>query len=154
MLGHIGAILGASWGIFGNIERFWGFDGAFLGPSWQILESFGSLFGPTWSYLGLFEASWAILGKRAFKRARAGYNRGWPFFLRHISGPILGPKICLFFVFVGVILPRMGHLRFGRPVSKTEIPFKGPMGTDWGCINTLGEEGGHPGTRQKSLGGS
>ena len=62
MLGHIGAILGASWGIFGNLERFWGFVGAFLGPSWPIWGSFGTLFGPTWGYLGLFEAILGHLG--------------------------------------------------------------------------------------------
>ena len=27
-------------------------DGAFLGPSWPILSSFGSLFGPSWGHLG------------------------------------------------------------------------------------------------------
>ena len=107
MLGHIGAILGASWGIFGNLERFWGFVGAFLGPSWPILGSFGSLFGPTWGYLGLFEAILghlgAILGTRAFKRAPAGYICEEAPKFHTILGPILGPKNYLLCVIVGAI---------------------------------------------------
>ena len=48
-------------------------DGAFLGPSWPISSSFGSLFGLSWGHLGpckgilghlgaILEPSWAILG--------------------------------------------------------------------------------------------
>ena len=57
-------------------------DGAFLGPSWPISSSFGSLFGPSWGHLGpckgilghlgaILEPSWAILAETVFVYERS-----------------------------------------------------------------------------------
>ena len=112
------------------LEHFWDHLGPFcalLGASWPILGSFGSLFGPSWSYLGPFEAILGhlgtILGKRAFKRAPAGCNCGWPPNFRPILGSILGPKICLFFAFSGVIFWTLFWSLFGPLLD----PFWGPF---------------------------
>ena len=54
-------------------------DGAFLGPSWPISSSFGSLFGPSWGHLGpckgilghlgaILEPSWAVLRNKTASR--------------------------------------------------------------------------------------
>ena len=81
MLGHLGAISGPFWGIFGHLERFWAIVGPFSEQPWPILGSFGTRFGPTWDYLELFEAILghlgAILGLKTFKRAPAGFASAW-----------------------------------------------------------------------------
>ena len=57
-------------------------DGAFLGPSWPISSSFGSLFGPSWGHLGpckgilghlgaILEPSWDILAETVFVYERS-----------------------------------------------------------------------------------
>ena len=92
MLGHLGAILGPFWGIFGHLERFWAIVGPFLEQSWPIWDYFGTLFGPTLAYLELVEAILdhlgGILGTRAFKIAPSSCSREWPPPYRAILGPI------------------------------------------------------------------
>mgnify|MGYP003321642002 CR=1 FL=1 len=93
-------------------------DGAFLGPSWPILRSFGSLFGPSWGHLGpckgilghlgaILEPSWAILGH-----------------LGAILGPswaILGPSWPSW-GHPGAILGQLGPTRPRNPSKKVLFP--------------------------------
>ena len=88
---YLRAFLLPSWPIFGPS---WDIFGAFLCPAWPILGSVGDLLGPTWGYLGPFEAILghleAFLRTRAFKRAPAGLLvRKLPN-LEQFWGPMLG----------------------------------------------------------------
>ena len=66
LLGPLGPIWGASWGLLGHLGASWGHLGSILGPLGSILGSSWRILGPSWSILGplgpILRTSWGILG--------------------------------------------------------------------------------------------
>ena len=67
LLGPLGRLLGASWGLFmaswGPLGPSWGPLGALLGAFWALLGASWGPLGPSWGPLGgTLGGSWALLG--------------------------------------------------------------------------------------------
>ena len=80
VLGQSWGYLGLSWAISGHLGQFWG--------------HIGTLFGPTWDYLGLLEAILGACWDQDSKIAPAGFSRA-PV---SPSWAILGPKIYILLI--------------------------------------------------------